>query len=67
MLGTLPAGARIACIVTVTLGVGLLHLRRVRFGARIMLSFAVFKLLPLVLVLSAAAWLGFIRPVPSAL
>jgi APA family basic amino acid/polyamine antiporter len=61
--GTLPAGARIVCIVVVTLGVGLLHLRRVRFGARIMLSFAVFKLLPLVIVLSAAAWLGFIRPV----
>jgi APA family basic amino acid/polyamine antiporter len=62
--GTLPAAARIGCIVAVTLGVGLLHLRRVRFGARIMLSFAVFKLLPLLLVLSAAAWLGFIRVVP---
>jgi basic amino acid/polyamine antiporter, APA family len=62
--GTLPAGARIVCIVVVTLGIGLLHLRRVRFGARIMLSFAVFKLLPLGIVLSASAYLGFIRPVP---
>lgn len=62
--GTLSAAARLACIAAITLSIGLLHLRQVRFGARIMLSLAVFKVLPLAGVLTAAAWLGFIRPVP---
>jgi amino acid transporter len=61
--GTLINGERIACNAVVTLGIMLLHLRRVRFGAGITLSFAVFKLIPIAIVLSAAAWLGFIRPV----
>lgn len=54
---------RIVCIVAVTLAITMLHLRRVEQGARIILTFAIFKLLPLGTVLAAAAWFGVLRPV----
>jgi APA family basic amino acid/polyamine antiporter len=70
--GTVSDGARIACLTAATVGITLLHLRRVEQSARIILAFAVFKLLPLAAVLGAAAWLGVMRAVhfgsaPSAL
>lgn len=62
--GTLGGPARIVCVAAVTLGIGALHLRQIRLGARVMLALAIFKILPLAIVLCVSGWLGFIRPVP---
>jgi basic amino acid/polyamine antiporter, APA family len=61
--GTLSPEARIGCILLVTIGIAALHLRQVRYGAGTMLTFAVLKILPVAIVIGAAAWLGMIRPV----
>ncbi len=61
--GSVSNAARMIGIVVITLGITFIHLRRVEQGARTILAFAIFKLLPLVSVLVAAAWLGEIQPV----